>query len=68
MLRDLADLHQLGTLVETIWQLVGQAALGARDAELVELTSLCPARAKAQLAWLTMRMKADAAQTLLVAP
>lgn len=67
LLRDLADLHQLATLVESTWQLISQAAQGARDRELIAVCDECTPETTAQLAWLTMRMKADAAQTLLVA-
>jgi hypothetical protein len=68
LLRDLQDLYQLATLVASTWTLIGQAAQGARDRELIELTSGCHPETGAQLAWLRMRMKAEAPQTLLVAP
>lgn len=47
--------------------MVGQAAYGARDRELVDLVEQCGHELGAQLAWLRMRMKAAAPQTLLVA-
>ncbi|BDH59429.1 hypothetical protein MTP03_43680 [Tsukamurella sp. PLM1] len=67
LLRDLADLHQLATLVESTWQLIAQAAQGARDRDLIAVCGECTSRTTAQLAWLSMRQKSDAAQTLLVA-
>lgn len=68
LLRDLQDLYQLGNLVDITWTLVGQAAQGARDRDLLHVVSTCAPQTTAQLAWLRMRMKAAAPQTLLVAP
>ena len=68
LLRDLQDLYQLANLVDVTWTLVGQAAHGARDEELVQVVERCAAQTTAQLAWLRMRMMAAAPQTLLVAP
>ncbi|WP_232383178.1 hypothetical protein [Actinomadura violacea] len=68
LLRDLQDLYQLAGLVEITWTLVGQAAAGARDRELIGVAGASGPRIGAQLAWLRMRMKAAAPQTLLVAP
>jgi hypothetical protein len=67
LLRDLADLHQLASFVESTWELVGQAAQAARDRELIDLAADCPQQTTAQVSWIVMRMKADAAQTLLAA-
>lgn len=67
MLRDLQDLYQLANLVDITWTLVGQAAYGARDRELIEVVGRCDHETDAQLAWLRMRMKSAAPQTLLVA-
>lgn len=68
LLRDLQDLYQLASLAEITWTLVGQAAAGARDRDLLQVTDRCAAQTTAQLAWLRMRMKAAAPQTLLAAP
>jgi hypothetical protein len=68
LLRDLQDLYQLAGLVEITWQLVGQAAHGARDRELIDVVGACEHEITAQLAWLRMRMRSAAPQTLLVAP
>lgn len=67
LLRDLADLHQLATLVEITWELVEQAANGARDRELIAAASSCRPELTAQLAWLRNRMRVAAPQALLVA-
>lgn len=68
LLRDLQDLYQLASLVEITWTLVGQAAAGARDRDLLRTADRSAAETTAQLAWLRTRMKATAPQTLLVAP
>lgn len=68
LLRDLQDLYQLASLVEITWSLVGQAAAGARDRDLLQVADRCGETTSAQLAWLRMRMKSAAPQTLLVAP
>lgn len=67
LLRDLQDLYQLANLVGITWVLVGQAAHGARDRDLIDLATRCDNELTAQLAWLRMRMRAAAPQTLLVA-
>jgi hypothetical protein len=67
LLRDLQDLYQLGTLVDSTWTMVGQAAHRARDRDLIDVVTRYGPGVAAQLAWLRMRMKAAAAQTLLVA-
>lgn len=67
LLRDLQDLYQLANLADITWTLVGQAAYGARDRQLVSITERNSPQVVAQLAWLRMRMKSAAPQTLLVA-
>lgn len=67
LLRDLQDLYQLANLVNITWTLVGQAAAGARDRALLDLTVDCERDTQSHLAWLRMRMKAAAPQALLVA-
>lgn len=67
LLRDLQDLYQLANLVQSTWTLVGQAAHGARDRDLIDLATRCDRELTTQLAWLRMRMKSAAPQTLLVA-
>lgn len=67
LLRDLLDLYQLANLVDVTWTLVGQAAQGARDRDLLGVVERCGPETAGQLSWLRMRMKATAPQTLLVA-
>jgi hypothetical protein len=68
LLRDLQDLHVLGTLVQTTWTVVVQAAQGLRDHELLNLAQHANAETSRQLSWLNTRMKAAAPQALIVAP
>ena len=68
LLRDLQDLYQLASLVDITWAVVGQAAAGARDRDLIDTVAACHPQTTAQLAWLRSRMRAAAPQTLLVAP
>jgi hypothetical protein len=67
LLRDLHDLYLLASYLDMAWTLVGQAAKGARDEELVRTVGECAQQTKAQLQWLTTRLKAAAPQALLVA-
>jgi len=67
LLRDLLDLYQLACLVDLTRTAVLQAGLAKRDAELVEVARAHASDTAAQLAWLTMTVKATASQTLLVA-
>lgn len=67
LLRNLQDLYQLATLVDSTWSLVGQAAACARDRDLIDVVADCHPEITTQLAWLRMRMRAAAPQTLLVA-
>jgi hypothetical protein len=67
LLRDLLDLYPLATYLQQAWVLVGQAAKGNRDAELVETVDACSADVETVLTWLETRMKAAAPQALLVA-
>ncbi len=68
LLRDLQDLHVLGSLVQTTWTVLVQGAQGLHDRELLELARACSSETSRQLAWLTTRMKAAAPQALLMAP
>ncbi len=67
LLRDLLDLYLLATYLQQAWTLVGQAAKGNRDAELVTVVDDCSAEVEIVLTWLETRMKAAAPQALLVA-
>ncbi|MEU4690859.1 hypothetical protein [Actinoplanes sp. NPDC023714] len=66
LLRDLQDLHVLGTLTQTTWTVVHQAAQGLRDDELIELCEHASGQNSRQLSWLNTRMKAAAPQPLIV--
>jgi hypothetical protein len=67
LLRDLHDLYLLASYLDMAWILVGQAAKGARDRELIETVEECAKETESQQKWLTTRLKAAAPQALLVA-
>jgi hypothetical protein len=67
LLRDLLDLFLLATYLQQAWTLVGQAAKGNRDTDLVQTVDTCSADVDTALSWLETRMKAAAPQALLVA-
>ena len=68
LLRDLQDLHVLGTLAQTTWTVVSQGAQGLRDHELLDIAQRASSSTSRQLSWLTTRMKAAAPQAMLMAP
>ncbi|HSU73719.1 MAG TPA: hypothetical protein VLI66_02195 [Terrabacter sp.] len=68
LLRDLQDLHVLGSLVQTTWTVVAQGAQGLRDKDLLEVASSSNAETSRQLSWLNTRMKSAAPQALIVDP
>jgi hypothetical protein len=67
LLRDLLDLYLLATYLQQAWTLVGQAAKGKRDADLVRTADSCSSDLEILLTWLETRMKVAAPQALLVA-
>jgi hypothetical protein len=67
LLRDLQDLYLLAALCDVTWTLVGQAAQGARDRELLDVVSGCEGESAQQMQWLRSRMKQAAPQALVVA-
>ena len=67
LLRDLHDLYLMATECEVTWALVGQAAQGARDLDLLDTVERCEGEVAAQLKWLRTRMKQAAPQALVVA-
>jgi hypothetical protein len=67
LLRDLHDLYLMACGCDMAWTLVGQAAQGARDRDLLEAVQGCEGETAAQLAWLRTRMKQAAPQALVVA-
>ncbi|HEY8525275.1 MAG TPA: hypothetical protein VIL48_09940 [Acidimicrobiales bacterium] len=68
LLRDLQDLYLMAAESDITWTVIGQAAQGARDAELLAVVDACEHDTAIQLAWLRTRMKAAAPQALVVAP
>ena len=68
LLRDLHDLYLMAAECDIAWTLVGQAAQGARDADLLAAVRACEQETATQLQWLKTRMKQAAPQALVVAP
>jgi hypothetical protein len=67
LLRDLHDLFLMASEADISWTLVGQAAQGARDDELLSIVAACEDETAAQVRWLRTRMKEAAPQALIVA-
>lgn len=67
LVRDLQDLYVMAAECDICWTVVGQAARGARDEELLKVVSACESQTATQLAWLRTRMKQAAPQALVVA-
>ena len=67
LLRDLHDLYLMAAECDISWTLIGQAAQGARDRDLLDVVQACEGETALQLAWISTRMKAAAPQTLVVA-
>ena len=67
LLRDLQDLYLMAAECDITWTLVGQAAQGLRDRELLAVVRRDEQRTAVQLKWLRTRMKQAAPQALVVA-
>jgi hypothetical protein len=67
LLRDLHDLYVMAAACDMAWTVVGQAAKGLRDDDLVTLVTAAEEDAAIQLKWLRTRMKQAAPQSLVVA-
>jgi hypothetical protein len=67
LLRDLHDLYLMAAQCDVAWTLLGQAAKGLRDDELLAVVTACEGETDIQLKWLRTRMKAAAPQALVVA-
>lgn len=67
LLRDLHDLYLMACECDISWTMVGQAARGARDRDLIEAVDACESETAVQLKWLRTRMKQSAPQVLVVA-
>jgi hypothetical protein len=68
LVRDLQDLHVLTDLVDTTWTVLGQAAQGVRDQDLLDVVDACSAETARQTTWLDTRLKQAAPQALVVDP
>jgi hypothetical protein len=67
LLRDLHDLYLMACECDMAWTLVGQAAQGLRDRDLLEVVQACEGETAIQLKWLKSRLKEAAPQALVVA-
>ncbi len=67
LLRDLQDLYLMAAECDITWALMGQAAQGLRDHDLLEVVKGCEGETDVQLKWLRTRMKQAAPQALVVA-
>ncbi len=52
---------------DNTWTMIGQAAQGTRDPELLEVVEVCEAETATQMKWIETRMKQAAPQALIVA-
>lgn len=67
LLRDLHDLYLMATECDISWTMIGQAAQGARDLDLLDVVRQCEGETAIQLQWIRGRMKQAAPQALVVA-
>jgi hypothetical protein len=67
LLRDLQDLYMLASFTEMTWTVVGQAAQGLRDHELLEIVDSAEQDTARHLSWLRTRIKQSAPQALIAA-
>ncbi len=67
LLRDLHDLYLMACECDMAWTLIGQAARGVRDRELLAVVDGCEGETAIQLAWLRSRLQEAAPQALVVA-
>lgn len=65
LLRDLEALLLAAEETSITWVMAGQAALAARDAELLDTVSECHTDTELQVKWLTTRIKVAAPQALV---
>ena len=65
LLRDLQDLYVLASFVDITWTVLGQAAKGVRDRDLIAVVDSCEADTQRQLLWLSTRIKQAAPQALI---
>ncbi len=66
LVRDLHDLYLMATECDISWTMIGQAARGLRDVDLLDVVRARESDTSIQLAWLRTRLKAAAPQALVV--
>src|ERR671933_2693169 len=66
-LRDMHDLYLMANACDIAWTMIGQAAQGIGDQELLEVVNSCEKETTNQAKWIRSRMKVAAPQTLIVA-
>lgn len=64
LLADLRRIHRLAAGVSLDWELLGQGAQGAKDAELLEVTKRCHPQALRQMRWANAMLKQLSPQAL----
>jgi hypothetical protein len=67
LLRDMQDLYLMANACDISWTIIGQAAQGLSDRDLLEVVDSCEGQTATQIKWLKTRMKQAAPQALLVA-
>jgi hypothetical protein len=67
LLRDLQDLYLMTAECDLAWSVVGQAAQGVRDSELLDVVQACEQETAMQMKWARGRIKEAAPQALVVA-
>jgi anaerobic selenocysteine-containing dehydrogenase len=67
LLRDMQDLYPMANACDISWTMIGQAAQGLPDRDLLEVVDSCEGQTAMQIKWLKTRMKQAAPQALLVA-
>jgi hypothetical protein len=65
LLADLRHVHREAAGVSLDWELLGQAAQGARKRELLELTERCHPDTLRQMRWANAKLKESATQALV---
>jgi hypothetical protein len=65
LLRDLRALFLAAEETSITWVMSGQAALAARDGQLLETVTKCHTETELQVKWLTTRIKVGAPQALV---
>jgi hypothetical protein len=65
LLRDLRSIYMDASGVFVDWELVGQAAQGVRDRELLDVTQRCRPQTRRQSTWANAQLKEKATQILV---